>query len=38
MSDLESIVKDIYGKRMTKHKAQGNSHFLFSVYEDTQTH
>lgn len=37
MNDLDSIVKQLYGKRMAKCKAQGNPHFLFNVYEDTQT-
>jgi sensor histidine kinase YesM len=37
MTDLESIVKQLYGKRMTKCKAQGNPHFLFNVYEDQPT-
>jgi len=38
MNDLESIVKQLYGKRIVKSKAQGNPHFLFNVYEDQQTH
>lgn len=37
MNDLETIVKRMYGQRMVKSQTQGNSHFLFSLYQDTQT-